>query len=68
MIARPHTSSAIHHHGAEDTVVYAVKGRGSIISDGGKTTQDLEPGDWALIPAWVEHQERNDGDADVVSL
>lgn len=66
MIAHPHTSSAVHHHGAQDTIVYAVSGHGSIVSDGGRRSQDLAPGDFALIPAWAEHQEVNNGDADCV--
>lgn len=36
-----------------------------MISDDGKTRQELSPGDFALIPAWTEHQEVNDGDEDV---
>jgi uncharacterized RmlC-like cupin family protein len=35
------------------------------VSDGGKTRQDLAPGDFALIPAYAEHQEVNDGDEEV---
>jgi uncharacterized RmlC-like cupin family protein len=49
-----------------DTIVYAAKGHGTIVSEGGKKRQDLEPGDFALIPAFVEHQEVNDSDADIV--
>ena len=49
-----------------DTIVYAVKGNGTIVSDGGKKREHLKPGDWALIPAYAEHQEANDGDEDVV--
>jgi uncharacterized RmlC-like cupin family protein len=66
MRALPHSSSAVHHHGDQDTVVYSVSGRGSIVSENGKERVDLEPGDWALIPAFREHQEVNDSDADVV--
>ncbi|KAI1360891.1 RmlC-like cupin domain-containing protein [Xylaria arbuscula] len=66
MLARPHTASAVHHHGAQDTIVYAVSGRGTIVSEGGGKRVDLEPGDYALIPAWMEHQEVNDGAEDVV--
>ena len=33
-----------------DTVVYAAKGHGTVISKGGEESQDLEPGDFALIP------------------
>lgn len=66
MIAKAHTASDIHHHADEDTVVFAFSGRGTIVSDGGKKKQVLEPGDYALIPAWAEHQEVNESDEDVV--
>lgn len=67
MTAQPHTSSAVHHHGSQDTIVYAVSGRGgSIVSEGGSKKVVLEPGDYALIPAFVEHQEVNEGDEEVV--
>lgn len=66
MIAKPHTASAIHHHAEEDTVVFAFSGHGTIVSDGGKKKQQLQPGDYALIPAWAEHQEVNESDEDVV--
>ena len=65
MLAAPHSSSAIHHHGAQDTVVYCMRGRGTIVSEGGKKRQVLEKGDFALIPAYAEHQEVNDEDADL---
>jgi uncharacterized RmlC-like cupin family protein len=66
MIAQPHTSSAIHHHSTQDTIIYGIRGHGAVISEGGKTRQPIGPGDWALIPAGVEHQEVNDGDEEVV--
>ncbi|KAI0835223.1 RmlC-like cupin [Hypoxylon sp. FL0890] len=66
MLAMPHTSSAVHHHGGQDTIIQAVKGRGSIVSEGGTKRVDLEPGDFALIPAFMEHQEVNDGDEQVI--
>ncbi|EME89662.1 uncharacterized protein MYCFIDRAFT_193524 [Pseudocercospora fijiensis CIRAD86] len=62
MLAKPHTQSAIHHHGEENTIVFAHAGHGVIVFDGGKRTQELEPGDFALIPAFVEHQEVNESD------
>ena len=65
MIAKPQSSSDIHHHGAQDTIVYAVRGRGSIVSEGGGKRQILDPGDFAVIPAWAEHREANDGDEEV---
>ena len=65
MIAKPHSSSAIQHHGEQDTVVYCVRGRGAVVSEGGKKRQVLEKGDFALIPAHAEHQEVNEGDEEV---
>ena len=46
--------------------MYAVSGHGSVVSEDGKKRVDLKPGDWALIPAYAEHQEVNDGDEEVV--
>jgi len=84
MIAKPHTSSAIHHHGEQDTIVYAASGHGTIITNPSSTNpsdisfthaassssgikrHDLAPGDFALIPAYAEHQEVNDGEEEVV--
>ena len=65
MIATPHSASAVHHHGAQDTIVYCVRGNGAVISDSGQTKQTLSPGDFALIPAYAEHQEVNEGDEQV---
>lgn len=96
MRAAPHSASAVHHHGGQDTVVYAVSGRGAIVFSPRQTKpstersnansqaeaegeagpieeqrpclqrKDLSPGDWALIPAGVEHQEINEGEEEVV--
>ena len=66
MMAKPHSSSAVHHHGEQDTVVIALSGHGTIVSEGGEKKQKLAPGDYALIPAWAEHQEANEGDEEVV--
>ncbi|CAN9431871.1 unnamed protein product [Alternaria alternata] len=83
MIAKPHTASAVHHHGEEGvsrivhpyhplytnqhTIVYAAKGHGAIVSgSNGNKRQELAPGDFALIPAYAEHQEINESDEDVV--
>jgi uncharacterized RmlC-like cupin family protein len=65
MLASPHSASAVHHHGAQDTIVYAVRGQGAVVSEGGKKRQVLKQGDFALIPAYQEHQEINDGDEEV---
>ncbi|KAH6664702.1 RmlC-like cupin domain-containing protein [Halenospora varia] len=66
MIAHPHTGSAIHHHGEQETIVFAQSGHGTIVSNGGATRQHLAPGDFALIPAYAEHQEINEGEEEVV--
>lgn len=36
-----------------DTIVYAVSGRGAIVSENGKKRQELAPGDFAFIPSYV---------------
>ena len=67
MTAAPHTKSAIHHHGPQDTIIYALKGAGgTVVTDNGKTTTRLRPGDFCLIPAGVEHMEANEGDDEAV--
>ncbi|TKA24541.1 hypothetical protein B0A54_17623 [Friedmanniomyces endolithicus] len=67
MTSQPHTTSAIHHHGAQDTIVFAFRGHGgAIVSEGGEEKQVLAPGDFALIPAWREHREVNEGEEEVV--
>jgi mannose-6-phosphate isomerase-like protein (cupin superfamily) len=49
-----------------DTIVYAASGHGAIVSGpNGSNRQELAPGDFALIPAYAEHQEVNDSDEDV---
>lgn len=49
-----------------DTIVYAAKGHGAIVSGpNGSNRQELAPGDFALIPAYAEHQEVNDSDEDI---
>ncbi|KAF2153279.1 RmlC-like cupin [Myriangium duriaei CBS 260.36] len=66
MTAKPHTKSDIHHHGDQDTIIYALRGTGSVVTDQGNTTTRLAPGDFCLIPAGVEHLEQNDTDEEVV--
>ena len=36
-----------------------------MVSEGGKKKQVLRPGDFALIPAFAEHQEVNEGEEEV---
>ncbi len=37
MRAHPHSASAIHHHGEQNTIVYAVSGNGAVVSADGKS-------------------------------
>lgn len=62
MTAEPHSASAVHTHGDQDTVVYASQGTGKISFDHGERVVVLRPGDFALIPRHCEHQEINDSD------
>ncbi|KAF2709540.1 hypothetical protein K504DRAFT_467506 [Pleomassaria siparia CBS 279.74] len=65
MIAKPHTASDV-HHGDQDTIFYAANGNGVIVSGpNGSKRQELAPGDFALVPAFAQHQEVNDSDEDV---
>ncbi|KZT26059.1 hypothetical protein NEOLEDRAFT_1132590 [Neolentinus lepideus HHB14362 ss-1] len=67
MKAPPHSHSAVHHHAEQDTIVYGVAGRGAIVyGPGGANRVEMAPGDWAIIPAFAEHQEVNEGDEEVV--
>ena len=46
--------------------MYAAKGHGAIVSGpNGSKRQELASGDFALIPAFAEHQEVNDSDEEV---
>lgn len=69
--AKPHCSSAVHHHGEQETIIYAASGRGVLVTNtGGGEDQlkrhELSAGDFAFIPPWTEHQEINETDEDVV--
>ncbi|KAI5864953.1 RmlC-like cupin [Durotheca rogersii] len=58
MIAKPHCSSAVHHHGEQETIIFAARGKGM--------QHELSAGDFAFVPPWTEHQEINETDEDVV--
>ncbi|KAI1643291.1 RmlC-like cupin [Daldinia loculata] len=80
LIAKPRCSSAVHHHGEQETIIYAASGKGMGLQE--KLTNDrlvtssgadeepkrheLSPGDFAFIPPWTEHQEINETDENVV--
>ena len=63
MQTEPHSASGVHHHGEQETIVYAVAGRSAIRSGpGGRDQVELNAGDFAFIPAGLVHQELNIGD------
>ncbi|KAI8629755.1 cupin domain-containing protein [Xylariaceae sp. FL1651] len=70
MLAKPHCSSAVHHHGELETIIYAASGKGILVTNPAGEEQlkrhELSAGDFAFIPAWTEHQEINETDEDVV--
>jgi mannose-6-phosphate isomerase-like protein (cupin superfamily) len=57
---------------AKDAIVYVASGTGLLIVNEGFNSElrrhELSSGDFAVIPAWTEHQIRNDTDADVVCV
>jgi uncharacterized RmlC-like cupin family protein len=60
MVAEPNTTSAVHHHGAQETVVYVASGK-SRVKWGNRLEHDveLEAGDFLFIPPYMPHQEIN---------
>ncbi|KAI1122486.1 cupin domain-containing protein [Nemania abortiva] len=71
MRAKPHCSSAVHHHGEQETIIYAASGKGILVTNTGGGEENLKrhelsAGDFAFIPPWTEHQEINETDEDVV--
>ncbi|KAL2138170.1 hypothetical protein VTI28DRAFT_7358 [Corynascus sepedonium] len=69
LIVKPNSSSSVRHHGEQETIIYAVSGKGSILSqpkgdDDEPERHELEPGDFAFIPAWTEHQAVNNSEVD----
>ena len=60
MIGEPGMTSAVHHHGDQETVVFVLSGQ-SKVRWGSRLEQegDLEAGDFLFIPAYLPHQEIN---------
>src|SRR5277367_3221512 len=60
MLAEPDSTSAVHHHGPLETVVYVLSGQ-SKVRWGSRLEHeaDLEPGDFLFIPPYMPHQEIN---------
>ncbi|KZL70339.1 cupin domain-containing protein [Colletotrichum tofieldiae] len=65
-----HATSAIRHHGEQDTVVYMASGTGLLLVSPGAgqdvKRHEMSTGDFAFIPSWTEHQMLNESDQDTV--
>jgi uncharacterized RmlC-like cupin family protein len=56
----PHVSSAKHHHGHLETVIYVVSGHARIRwGENLESSEEVEPGDFIYVPPFVPHQELN---------
>ncbi|WZH45202.1 RmlC-like cupin domain-containing protein [Fusarium acuminatum] len=53
----------VRHNSEQDTIIYAVSGNGILVVNEAVNSElkyhDLAPGDFAVVPAWVEHQFQN---------
>lgn len=59
-VVSPHVSSAKHHHGHLETVIYVVSGHAQIRwGDNLESSEEVEPGDFIYVPPFVAHQELN---------
>lgn len=65
---RPHSRSSIRHNSEQDTIIYAVSGNGTLVVSEAVNSElkhhELAPGDFAFVPAWIEHQIKNESDED----
>ncbi|KAM0229267.1 hypothetical protein ACHAP5_011709 [Fusarium lateritium] len=63
LTTRPHSKSTVRHNSEQDTIIYAVSGHGILVVNEAVNSElkyhDLAPGDFAVVPPWVEHQFHN---------
>ncbi|KAK0649015.1 RmlC-like cupin domain-containing protein [Cercophora newfieldiana] len=70
LIVKPKASTTIRHNGEQEAIIYAVSGKGVLLSspkdedeeDEKPERHPIEKGDFAFIPAWTEHQVVNESD------
>ncbi|KAM0551905.1 hypothetical protein ACHAPJ_008244 [Fusarium lateritium] len=69
LTTRPHSKSTVRHNSEQDAIFYAVSGNGVLVVNEAVGSElkhhQLSPGDFAFVPAWIEHQIKNDTDEDV---
>ncbi|KAK4653851.1 hypothetical protein QC762_511340 [Podospora pseudocomata] len=70
LIVRPRSSSLIHHNGEQETIIYVTSGTGVLLAQP-KDEDEQHPerhvlgkGDFAYIPAWLEHQAVNQSEVE----
>jgi uncharacterized RmlC-like cupin family protein len=59
-LVEPGGMTGIHHHGAQETVVYVLEGEAEVRwGERGEERSVVRAGDFLHVPAWLIHQERN---------
>jgi uncharacterized RmlC-like cupin family protein len=60
----PKSQTAIHHHGAQETIVYVLEGQAVIRwGERGELEAIAKPGDFIRVPPFLPHQETNPSDS-----
>jgi uncharacterized RmlC-like cupin family protein len=60
VLVDPGASTAAHHHGELETVLYIIRGRARMRwGDHLEFSEEAGPGDFIFVPPWVPHQEMN---------
>jgi uncharacterized RmlC-like cupin family protein len=59
-LVEPGGMTGIHHHGAQETVVYVLEGEAEVRwGERGEQRAVVRAGDFLHVPAWLVHQEKN---------
>jgi uncharacterized RmlC-like cupin family protein len=59
-VVQPSARTGIHHHGAQDTIVYVLEGEAFVRwGNSGEHSATVKGGDFLHVPQWLPHQEIN---------
>ena len=59
-VVKPSARTGIHHHGAQDTIVYVLEGEAFVQwGNSGEHSATVKAGDFLHVPQWLPHQEIN---------
>jgi len=59
-LVEPGAKTGIHHHGAQETIVYVLEGEALVRwGEKGAVSATVRAGDFLHVPAWLIHQEVN---------